>query len=161
MKSTHKLIKATGILLVLSASPLAVAEIYRWVDDNGITHFSQMPPDHLVTDVSQLTLPDTRPSDYDPERDIYGVEAQAERMRELREERQAKRQARLERQRAAQKYQPVQYRDQYYGYPFYRPGWVNPRPPLRPNPPVIRPPEMLLPTPPVARPPSLSSRTRG
>ena len=158
MESTQKGKWVAGFLLAaLLSVPAAATKVYRWVDENGVTHFSQMPPGLLVTGVSQQTLRDTRPSDYDPEQDIYGIEAHAERMQQLRDERKEKRQARLEREREALKQQAVQYRDQeYYGYPVYRPGWVNPRPPLRPTPPVARPPEILLPLPPVARPPSLN-----
>ena len=159
MKSTPIGQYLTGFLLAaLLAAPAIAEEVYRWVDENGVTHFSQMPPDE-VTGVTQQTLRDTRPSDYDPEQDLYNVEAQAERMQQLRDERKEKRQAaRLEREREAERQQIMQYQNrQYYGYPNYRPGWVNPHPPLRPTPPVARPPETLLPMPPVARPPSISS----
>ena len=163
MKSVQKGNWMAGfVLAALLVAPTAAAEVYKWVDENGVTHFTETPPDLSVTGVSQPTLRDTRPSDYDPDQDIYDVEGQAERMQQLRDERTEKRQARLEREREAQKRQAVQYRDQeYYRYPIYRPGWVNPRPPLRPNPPVVRPPETLLPSPPVARPPSLSPGPRG
>lgn len=163
MKSTRKGKWVTGFLLaVMLVAPVAAAEIYKWVDEDGVTHFSQKPPDESVPGVSEPTIRDTRPSDYDPDQDFYGVEAQAERMQELRDERKKQRQARLERERNAQKQQAVQYPDSgYYGYPVYRPGWVNPRPPLRPVPPVARPPEALLPMPPVARPPSLSPNSGG
>jgi hypothetical protein len=162
MKSTQTGKWVTGFVLsVLLVAPAVAAEIYKWVDENGVTHFSQMQPDLSVTGVSQPELRDTRPSDYDPEQDLYGVEAQAKRMQQLRDEKKERRQARQERERKAQEQQAIQYRRQeYYGYPIYRPGWVNPRPPLRPNPPVARPPETLLPLPPVARPPSLSSGSR-
>ncbi len=158
MKATQKGKWVVVMLLALSlAGPAAATEIYKWVDENGVTHFSQTAPDPSVGGVSQQTLRDTTPTDYDPEADIFGVEAQAERMKQMREEMDEKRQARLEREREAQRQQPVQYRDrEYYGYPVYRPGWVNPRPPLRPTPPVARPPSAVMPNPPVARPPSLS-----
>ena len=137
--------------------PAAATEIYKWVDENGVTHFSQTAPDPSVAGVSQQKLRDTTPSDYDPDQDIYGVEAQAERMKQMREDMDEKRQARLEREREAQKQQAVQYRDrEYYGYPVYRPGWVDPHPPLLPTPPIARPPSGVMPNPPVARPPSLS-----
>ena len=144
------------MLAVLLVAPAVAAEVYKWVDEDGITHFSQMPPDTSVADVSQQVLRDTRPSDYDPEQDLYGVEEQAKRMQELRDEKDKRYQARLEREREAQKQQVIHYRTQEsYGYPIYRPGWGNPRPPLLPTPPVVRPPGGLLPTPPVARPPTL------
>lgn len=121
--------------------------------------FTFLPPDKSVTGVSQQVLRDTRPSDNDPEQDIYGVEAQANRMQQLYDEKEKRRQARLEREREARKQQVIQYRSQeYYGYPIYRPGWGNPLPPLLPNPPVARPPGGLLPMPPIARPPTLSDR---
>lgn len=34
---------ALGLVLLLG-SPLAHGEIYRWIDDQGVTHFSQTPP---------------------------------------------------------------------------------------------------------------------
>lgn len=149
------------VLAVLLVAPAVAEEIYKWVDDNGVTHFSQMPPDLSVTGVSQQVVRDTRPSDYDPEQDIYGVEAQAKRMQQLRAEKEERRQARLERERKAREQQAIQYRSrESYGYPLYWPGWANPRPPLLPTPPVARPPGGLLPLPPVARPPSLSSGSR-
>jgi len=142
------------VLAVLLVAPAVAEEVYKWVDENGITHFSQVPPDRSVTGVSQQVLRDTTPSDYDPEQDIYGVEAQAKRMQQLRDEKKERYQARLEREARTQ--QVIPYRnEEYYGYPIYRPGWVNPRPPLLPAPPVARPPGELLPRPPVARPPSL------
>ena len=158
MKTRQKGKKAIVLLLVvLLTGPAAATEIYKWVDENGVTHFSQTAPDPSVAGVSQQKLRDTTPSDYDPDQDIYGVEAQAERMKQMREDMDEKRQARLEREREAQKQQAVQYRDrEYYGYPVYRPGWVDPHPPLLPTPPIARPPSGVMPNPPVARPPSLS-----
>lgn len=158
MKSREKGKKVVVLLLAgLLAGPAAATEVYKWVDENGVTHFSQTAPDPSVAGVSQKKLRDTTPSDYDPEQDIYGVEAQAERMKQMREDMDEKRQARLEREREAQKQQAVQYRDrEYYGYPVYRPGWVDPHPPLRPTPPIARPPSGVMPNPPVARPPTLS-----
>ena len=159
-KSTDMGKRMASLLLTVGlVTPAVATELYRWVDENGVTHFSQMPPDAIVTGVSQQTLGDTRPSDYDPDQDIYGVEAWAEHMQQLRDEKEERRQARLERKRRTQEQQPaVQYRErEYYGYPVYRPGWGYPVPPLRPTPPIARPPGALLPLPPVANQPSLSS----
>lgn len=36
--------KASVALVFLCAMPMALAEIYRWVDDRGVTHFSTTPP---------------------------------------------------------------------------------------------------------------------
>ena len=86
--------------------------------------------------VQEMVLQDSRPSDWDPGEDIYGVEQQAERMQARREEMENRRQERLEgqarenRQRAAPSTEP-----EYHVYPIYQ----RPRPPLRPVPPIERP----------------------
>lgn len=132
-----------------AASPVHATEVYRWVDEDGVVHFSQTAPIKPEANVDRLALQDTRPSDYDPDQDIYGVAEQAERMKALREDMEAKRQASLERQREAAKQPVVQYRQpERYGYPIF---WdAGPRPPLRPVPlpgPVNPPPASLLPRP--------------
>ena len=128
------------ILLALAAlaCPWAEAtEVYRWTDENGVVHFSQTPPPPSESEVSKLALDDTRPADYDPEADIYGVAAQQERMKALREEMEKKRQGR-ERQAPMQNVTP--YRDRtYLNYPIYGYPGYYPRPPYRPNPPIERP----------------------
>jgi len=123
-------------------SSLAVnaTEVYRWVDKDGVVHFSQTAPLQAEAEVDKLALQDTRPSDYDPDQDIYGVAEQAERMKALREEMDEKRQASLERQREAAKQPVVQYRQpERYGFPVYWNPGVRPQPPLRPVPPIALP----------------------
>ena len=36
--------KSLLLTLALVSAPLAQAEVYRWVDENGVVHFSQRPP---------------------------------------------------------------------------------------------------------------------
>lgn len=119
----------------LAASTVDASEVYRWVDENGVVHFSQTAPIKPEAEVDRLALQDTRPSDYDPDQDIYGVAEQAERMKALREDMETKRQESLERQREAAKQPIVQYRQpERYGYPVF---WnAGPKPPLRPLPPI-------------------------
>ncbi len=131
--------KLTGFslfFLVFLANPQAVAtEIYHWVDENGISNFSSIAPSGDVTGVGIMSLEDTTPPDYDPEEDLYGVQAQAERMASLRDEMEKKREAQRERDRNSSQQPVVQYRDRYqYGLPYY--GRPYPRPPLRPEPPI-------------------------
>jgi hypothetical protein len=128
-------------LLVIFCSGLGATEIFHWVDENGVSHFTQSEPGPEVSRVSILTLEDTAPADYNPEEDRYGVQAQAERMAALREEMAEKRKAKAERRRNAEASKPVvQYQEPYgYGfgrrlYPSYYPG-----PPVRPQPPVAVP----------------------
>lgn len=122
---------------LLAASPLAATEVFRWVDENGVIHFSQNPPPGNDERVEVLMLDDSPPPDYDPEEDLYGVEAMAEEMSQLREEMAKKRDLARERQQnnsqqtAVQYQQPVQ-----YGYPYLgRPLFPGARPPNRPRPP--------------------------
>ena len=158
------LVLKSAIVLLLAgthAGPAPATEIYKWVDEHGVTHFSQTAPGPSVTGVTQPTIRDTIPSDYDPERDIYGVEALAKLMKQRREEQDERRQARLEREREARKQQAVPYRErEYWGYPVFWHGPAEPWPPLRPTPPIARPPDVLLPNPPVMNPPSLRTSPR-
>ena len=134
--------KLTGIVLFLltclASMPVLATEVYHWVDENGVSHYSQNAPAADVAGVSKMILEDTTPPDYDPEEDRYGVAAQAQRMASLREEMKEKREAESERRRNAAAQQPmVQYRDPYsYGRPlFWQPPYYS-RPPLRPEPPI-------------------------
>ncbi|GGY86174.1 DUF4124 domain-containing protein [Marinobacter zhanjiangensis] len=42
--------KALAILLCLLATPIALAGTYRWVDENGQTHFGDRPPANTASD---------------------------------------------------------------------------------------------------------------
>ena len=134
--------KSTGLVLFLLAflasMPVLATEVYHWVDENGVSHYSQNAPATDVDGVSIMILEDTTPPDYDPEEDRYGVEAQAERMASLREEMAEKREAQRERQRNTPQQPVVQYQQpyQYGGYsPFWQPPYY-PSPPLRPVQPI-------------------------
>lgn len=132
-----KLSRAIPVLLAfLAISPAVATEVYHWVDENGVAHFSQSAPAGTVQGVEMMTLEDTTPPDYDPEEDIYGVAAQAERMAALRKEMDEKREAAQERRRNAPTPQPaVQYQEPYsYGTVPY---W---RQPVYPVHPIERPP---------------------
>ena len=124
------------------AGSVHATEIYRWTDENGVEHFSQTAPPPAQAGVSRLSLADDRPGSYDPDEDIFGVAEQEARMQALREEREQKRQERLERQQAAARLQAQpQQRDQgYWDRPVYWYPGHRPRPPLRPMPPIERPP---------------------
>lgn len=139
MKLTGLFSLLLGYLAVSSAD---ATEVYRWVDDDGVIHFSQSAPPANVPGVTEMTLEDTAPTEYDPDEDLYGIDAQAERMAQLRQEMADKREQAQERQRNAarqpvtQYQQPMQYGYPYYGLPPYSPGLRPPRPepPPRPGP---------------------------
>ena len=129
-----------ALLAALASTSAAATEIYHWLDENGIPNFSQEHPDGNIPDVSILYLADTTPSDYDPEEDRYGVQAQAERMNALREEMEQRRNAIRERQRITAQQQLVQYREP---VPRYSLGYwfppIHARPPHKPQPPIVMP----------------------
>ena len=113
------IVAAIFLLAIAAGMPLHAAEIYKWVDENGVVHFSDNPPPPENQAAEKIAVEDSRPSDWDPEQDIYGVEEQAARMQAMREDMETKRQDRLERQRqqAAMQPQPQPREQERYGYP--------------------------------------------
>jgi len=132
------------LLLALAAAPLGATEVYRWVDADGVVHFSDKAPPSGVDDFSRQDVAVETPSGDDPEQDLYGVAAQQERMRALREDMERRREARREREAAAPP-TPDAAQSPAVSYPLYPyPGW-RPRPP-RPEPPIEPPVEPRPPT---------------
>ncbi len=128
------------VALLLGASAAGAAEIYHWVDEDGVAHFSQLPPPATVSaDVESREIPVSTPADYDPHEDEYSVLNQAERIHAewsaLEQERLARREPRprtpepdVAERRYADDYDGWRYgRD--YLYPVVLPN----RPPLRPG----------------------------
>ena len=135
------------LLLALAAAPLGATEVYRWVDADGVVHFSDKAPPSGVDDYSRQDVIVEPPAGYDPEQDVYGVAAQQERMRALREDMERRREARRENEAAAPR-PPVAAQSPAVSYPLYPyPGW-RPRPPRppRPEPPIEPPVEPRPPT---------------
>lgn len=69
MKPGIVLIKAAFFCCLLAA-PALNAEVYRWTDENGVTHFSQTPPPDDVEAVIE-DVPDGAP---DPDPEGAGIE---------------------------------------------------------------------------------------
>jgi len=115
-------------------------EVYHWVDENGVAHYSQDKPADSVQGVRVLQLDDTTPAGFDPDEDRYGVEQQAERMAELRANMDERREDARERQQSAPPAPVVIYQDL---YPYYSNRlWLPPAypwPPARPEPPIAVP----------------------
>jgi len=122
-------------VLAWAAAPVWATEVYRWVDADGVVHFSQTAPTTAVEEVSREVVEDPVPPGYDPEQDIYDVAGQQERMQARREALERDREARRERERQAAQ-RPVTSPPPVQGYPVY--GWpgYGPRPPGRPRPPI-------------------------
>jgi Domain of unknown function (DUF4124) len=127
---------ACAALFALRPAPATAQEIYRWVDEQGVVHFSDTAPVGESAEVSTLTLEDTRPANYDREEDVFNLEATEQRMQALRDELAAERAAR--RERAAARPPPVvQYPEQqHFGY---SDDYLYGYPPLYPRPPGGRP----------------------
>jgi hypothetical protein len=127
-------------LALLVSLPGHASEIYHWVDENGVSNFSQHQPTGDAASVSTMTLEDTRPPPNDQDEVIYDVEAHEQRMAAMREERENRRESALERQRDATRQQPVvvQQPVRTYAVPIWSPGYPG-RPPDRPHPPVTLP----------------------
>ena len=110
-------------------------EIYKWVDEDGVVHFSDTKPAD-DTEVESLYLGKTNPPDYDPSKDPYSITNQAERIGETWSRLEEEREARLEKRREdaqrlpAYVYQPYDPYYERYRYPYYRPGL---RPPSYPG----------------------------
>jgi hypothetical protein len=62
-------------------SPCIAAEVFHWVDEDGVVNFSQWAPGH-TDGVSRLVTAASHTSDYDPDADPYSILNQAERMQE-------------------------------------------------------------------------------
>jgi hypothetical protein len=78
-------------LLYVMVAAIALAQVYKWVDEKGNVHFGDQPPD--AAGVEQLTLPEG-PSQEE-------IESAQERLRATLESRKARDKAREDRQREA------------------------------------------------------------
>ena len=127
------------VLAVFASINAPASEIYHWVDENGVQHFSQYKPAGDVPNVSQQIMKDaTPPGDGE---DVYNVEEHEKRMAAWREERDKKREEARERN---SKQQPIKYREpeRVYGRGYwYPPVYGRPpyRPPHKPIPPIEKP----------------------
>lgn len=140
MPSSLKTLITIPLLVYCSFALADTTEVYHWVDENGVSVFSQTGPNEASGEVRKLALEGSPPAGYDPDDDIFGVEEQAARMKALREGMEERRQARVEAQRRAEAQRPVpQYREQpMWGYGIRYPGYPV-RPPIWPGEPVVTP----------------------
>ena len=68
------------ILLTLSTSFAGAAEVYTWVDDSGVTHFSETPPAQHTSDTQLIEVTPTAAPASLADDDFYSVVNQADRM---------------------------------------------------------------------------------
>ena len=116
-KNLYSTIVITAIAVGGSAAAHA-AEVYRWVDENGVVHYSDAAPEQV--DAETLVVRDATPPGYDPLTDPYSILNQAERLRETRlrlEEERERRRAEALAEHADPA--PAAYEEPYYD-PYYR-----------------------------------------
>lgn len=134
--STAAALLACTFVLV---TPSLATEVYRWVDEDGIIHFSDTEPDqgHVET----LEVADRNPPDYDPATDPYNILNQAERTAEMLARAEKKSSEREERDRRAEndfnidghRRAPYLYglRNSWFAPPFFPPQRPGQRPAFR------------------------------
>lgn len=121
--------------LILAAALLAgqnamATKVYQWTDNEGVVHFSDVPPkDDPSADIQEMEFVNFEDNGSDP--DHYSISNQLQRMaewrRQISEERLARKQLQLEEQRIAQERNANSYNDDprvnyqaaYYPYPVY------------------------------------------
>jgi len=118
---------------VAASSPLLAEEFYYWVDENGVPNFSQWAPANPVDDLTKEPLPASEPVPYNPDEDLYAVQATQEAMQSLRDEMEQRREAARAQKAAAQPKVIYQQPVEYTAFPYWYPGF-RPRPPRPPRP---------------------------
>ncbi|MSQ97808.1 MAG: DUF4124 domain-containing protein [Xanthomonadales bacterium] len=120
------------MVLFLAPWPANAVEVYQWTDENGVVHFSQWAPTEPEKNVSTLEVDGSPPPGYDPEADLYNVEANQKYMESLWSDREKRQEESRERQ-AASAPQIIQQTitPEYGAWPVY-PAYGL-RPPLRPD----------------------------
>ena len=130
------------VIAAAFSAPAAAQDVYRWVDENGVVHFSDKPPVAASTEVHTVAIQSAPPSRTDAEPDVYNLEATAARTQAHRD--------RLAQQRDNRAPQPdtpspraVDYQGQAVddGFPYDYPAGPRPPRPDRPDRPIRPQPE--------------------
>jgi Domain of unknown function (DUF4124) len=116
-----------GALFSTWNTAATAAEIYRWVGDDGVVHYSdRKPQDDSFTTIEYV---DTTPADYDPLEDPYSIVSQAKRLNDawiqLARAREAKEQQRREEAQSMPQYVPYPVDAYTYdrGFSYYLPAY--------------------------------------
>jgi hypothetical protein len=122
-------------LAAMTAMPLPAFEVYHWVDQDGVAHYSQWQPASGDPDFRRLTLEETATAGVGG--DVYPVQEQVEAMEALWQALEQEREDRRARRRETPPAAVV-----YYPQPVAQAVWplwlddprLRPRPPHRPKP---------------------------
>lgn len=90
------------IVLAFASTPAFAGVIHKWVDDKGITHYSDSAPPDDNSQSTQIELPEVQPTDGKTEENYYSIANQWARMHQERLEREKLR-VQAEQARAQQK----------------------------------------------------------
>ena len=128
---------AVGILSTPVSSPSPAGEVYRWVGEDGVVHYSDTRPDHDVP-VTTLEIETAPSADYDPIDDPYSILNQAYRIHQIWLDFEDARRARAEERLEAMAYRPTpapadERYFRYSTYPSYYSPWTAPTPGHRPG----------------------------
>lgn len=137
---TRRSVSAMAILsLALCTARAAAVEVFKWVDEDGVVHFTDERPVATTAEITHFVITPSNPLDYDPVEDEYSVKNQAARtndyfkkIAERREER-AKKRAEAAEKAAQNRPRFVRYYDatvRSYYRPYYWP--VRPVHPIYP-----------------------------
>lgn len=135
----HLTLKFLTAVVMFVAWPAMASEIYHWVDADGVSHYSQSPPD-TQSEVKTLDVDGSQPASYDPNEDRYNVAGQEAAMQEMRDKMAENRKNRQQELPAGSDTTVIYYPEtEGYSQLLYPPGY-GPRPPhVRPLPPDERP----------------------
>ena len=81
------ILNAFTIAIVFAAGPASAAVVHKWVDDKGVTHYSDEPPAAQGTESTQIELPRSAPATGTSPNDYYSIANQWARMNQERLER--------------------------------------------------------------------------
>ena len=94
------------------------SEIFHWVDEDGILHYSDWAPTNTDIEVRKVVISESNPPDYDPDEDPNSILDQAsrtnERWQELKEQKEERREQRRELAAEPRNPAPVEYYEPYY-----------------------------------------------
>lgn len=127
---------ALGLMFLALADIAVAAEVYRWVDQKGVTHYGEQPPEGSSAERA-FTMPDTAPVS-DANDEYFSVINQSRRMEESRLAREKARSDLTAERRASQPVGPntVYLQGDGYGrgYGYAYPVYPYPRPPIHGKP---------------------------
>ena len=88
-----RLVLSVSLAALLAGGMAVAGEIYKWVDEEGVTHFSDIPPDKGATPVEEVTLPeDVQVDEADVERSDDLIQRLKDKAAELEQEREQREQ---------------------------------------------------------------------